>query len=81
MGERWAYHEAYGDGCTTEMGLVYPLIEDDVSTAHLVDIHNKSMAMVRGINKELLIRSPLIVNIRETEINLCGHNQVTHSRT
>ena len=28
--DRWAYREAYGDGCITKMGLVYPLIENDV---------------------------------------------------
>ena len=55
MGDRWVYHEAYGDGCITKMGLVYPLIEDDVSKAPSVDIHFKSMAMVNEINKELLI--------------------------
>ena len=37
------------------MGLVYPLIEDDVSKVPSVDIHFKSMAMVNEINKELLI--------------------------
>ena len=55
MGDRWAYREAYGDGCITKMGLVYPLMEDDVSKAPSVDIHFKSMAMVNEINKELLI--------------------------
>ena len=39
VGDRWAYCEAYGDGCTAKMGLVYPMIEDDVYE----------------INKELLI--------------------------
>ena len=37
------------------MGLVYSLIEDDVSKAPSVDIHFKSMAMVNEIIKELLI--------------------------
>ena len=55
MGNRWAYREAYGDGCIAKMGLVYPLIEDDVSKVPSVDIHFKSMAMVNEINKELLI--------------------------
>jgi len=55
VGDRWAYREAYGDGCITKMGLVYPLIEDDVSKVPSVDIHFKSMAMVNEINKELLI--------------------------
>ena len=55
MGDGWAYREAYGDGCITKMGLVYPLIEDDISKAPLVGIHLKSMAMVNEINKELLI--------------------------
>ena len=55
MGDRWAYREAYGDGCIAKMKLVYPLIEDDVSKAHSVDIYFKSMAMVNEINKELLI--------------------------
>ena len=55
MGHRWAYREAYRDGCTTKMGLVYPLIEDDVSKAPSVDIHFKSMAMVNEMNNEFLI--------------------------
>ena len=63
MGNRWAYREAYGDECITKMGLVYPLIEDDVSKAHLVDIHFKSMVMVKEINKELLIHFLLGENI------------------
>ena len=60
MGDRWAYCEAYGDGCITKMGLVYPLIEDDVSKAPSVDIHFKSMAMVNVINKELLIHFSIV---------------------
>ena len=55
MGDPWVYREAYGDGCITKMGLVYPLIKDDVSKAPSMDIHFKSMAMVKKINKELLI--------------------------
>ena len=55
MDDRWVYREAYGDGYITKMGLVYPLINDDVSKAHSVDIHFKSMAIVNEINKELLI--------------------------
>ena len=55
MGDRWVYHEAYGDGCIAKMGVVYPLIEDDVSKAYSVDIHFKSVAMVNEINNELLI--------------------------
>ena len=55
MGDRWVYCEAYGDGCIAKMGLIYPLIEDDVFKAPSVDIHFKSMAMVNEINKELLI--------------------------
>ena len=55
MGDRWVYREAYGDECIVKMELVYPLIEDDVSKAPSVDIHFKSMAMVKEINKELLI--------------------------
>ena len=55
MGDCWAYHEAYKDEYITKMGLVYPLIEDDVSKAPSVDIYFKSMAMVNEINKELLI--------------------------
>ena len=55
VGNRWAYHEAYGDGCIAKMGLVYPLIEDEVSKVPSVDIHFKSMVMVNEINKELLI--------------------------
>ena len=50
----WAYRETYGDGCITKIGLIYSLIEDDVSKTHSVDIHFKSMAMVNEIN-ELLI--------------------------
>ena len=38
MGYRWAYREAYEDGYITKMGLVYPLIEDDVSKAFFMDI-------------------------------------------
>ena len=55
MGDRWAYRETYGNGCIAKMGLVYPLTEDDVSMAPSVDIHFKSMSMVKEINKELLI--------------------------
>ena len=55
MGNRWAYHEAYRDGCITKMGLVYPLIKDDVSKARSVIIYFKSIPMVNEINKELLI--------------------------
>ena len=55
MRDRWVYCEAYGDGCITKIGLVYPLIKDDVSKTLSVDIHFKSMAMVKEINKELLI--------------------------
>ena len=55
MGDCWAYREAYGDGCIAKMGLVYPLIENDVSNVPSVDIHFKSMTMVNEINKELLI--------------------------
>ena len=55
MGDRWAYHEAYGDGCITKIGLVYPLIKNYVSKAPSVDIHFKSMAIVNEINKGLLI--------------------------
>ena len=51
MGDRWAYHEAYGDGYIAKMELVYLLIEDDVSKAQSVDIHFKYMAMVKEINK------------------------------
>jgi len=53
MGDRWAYHEAYRDGCITKMGLV--LMEDDVFKAPSVDIHFKFMAMVKEINNELMI--------------------------
>ena len=63
MGDRWAYREVYGDGCITKMGLVYPLIEDDVSKVLSVDIHFESMAMVKKINKELLIHFLLSNNI------------------
>ena len=49
VGDRWAYREAYGDGCIDKMRLVYPLIEDDISKTPMVDIHFKSMVMV--INK------------------------------
>ena len=49
MGDRWAYREAYEDGCITKMGLIYPLIEDDVSKVPWVDIHFKSMAIVKEI--------------------------------
>ena len=63
MSDRWAYREAYGDGCITKMGLIYPLIEDDVSKAPSVDIHFKFMAMVKEINKELLIYFLLSDNI------------------
>ena len=55
MGDRWAYREAYEDRCITKIGLVYPLIEDDVSKAPSVDIYFKSMTMVNEINKELFI--------------------------
>ena len=55
MGDHWTYREAYGDGCITKMGLLYPLIEDDVAKGPSVDIHFKSMAIVNEINKELLI--------------------------
>ena len=55
MGNCWAYREAYGDGCINKMELVYPMIDDDVSKAFSVDIYFKSMAMVKEINKELLI--------------------------
>ena len=61
MGDCWAYREDYGDGCITKMGLVYPLIEDDVSKALSVDIHFKSMAMVNEINKELLIHFYVVI--------------------
>ena len=47
MDDCWAYFESYRDGCITKMGLVYSLIEDDVSKALTVDIHFKSMDMVK----------------------------------
>ena len=52
------------------MGLIYPLIEDDVSKVPSVDIHFKSMAMVKEINKELLIHFLLSEDIRMTEERL-----------
>ena len=55
MGDHWAYREAYGDGCIVKMGLIYLLIEDDVSKAPSVEIHFKSMVIVNEINMELLI--------------------------
>ena len=67
MGNRWAYREAYGDGCITKIGLVYSLIEDDISKALAVDIHFKSMAMVKEINKELLIHFILSEDIQRIE--------------
>ena len=70
MGDRWAYCEAYRDGCIAKMGLVYPLIEDDVSKALSVDIYFKSMDMVKEINKELLIHFLLSEDIRMTEEKL-----------
>ena len=70
MSDHWAYREAYGDGCIHKMGLVYPLIEDDISKAPSVDIHFKSMAMVKEINKELLIHFLLSEDIRNTEEKL-----------
>ena len=70
MGNRWAYRKVYRDGCITKMGLIYPLIEDDVSKAPSVDIHFKSMAMVKEINKELLIHFLLSEDIRKTEEKL-----------
>ena len=51
MGNRWVYREVYGDGCRTKMGLIYSLIEDDVTKVYSVDIHFKSMVMVKKINK------------------------------
>ena len=47
MGNRWAYREVYEDGCIIKMRLVYPLIEDNVFKAPLVDIYFKSMVMVK----------------------------------
>ena len=81
MGDRWAYHEAYGDGCITKIGLIYRLIEDDVSKAYSMDIHFKFMAMVKEINKELLIHFLLSGDIRRIEENSCDHNQETHHQT
>ena len=49
------------------MRLVYPLIKDDVSKAHLVDIHFKSMATMKEINKVLLIHFLLSEDIRMTK--------------
>lgn len=63
------------------MGLVYPLIEDDVSKAPSVDIHFKSMAMVKEINKELLIYFLLSEDIQKTEENSCDRYQATHRHT
>ena len=60
------------------MGLVHPLIEDDISKALLVDIHFKSMAIVKEISKELFIHFLLSVDIQKTEENLCDHNQEIH---
>ena len=71
MGNHWAYREAYGHGCITKMGLVYPLIEDDVSNAYSVDIHFKFLVIVKDINKELLIHFLLSEDIRKTKENLC----------
>ena len=70
MGDRWAYREAYGDGCITKMGLVYPLMEDDISKAHSVDIHFKSKANVKKINKELLMHFLLSEDIPKTKKKL-----------
>ena len=81
MGDRWAYREAYGDGCIIKVGLVYPLKEVDVSKAPSVDIHFKSMAMVKEINKELLIHFLLSDDIRKTKKNSCDRNQSTHRQT
>ena len=67
MGDRWVYRETYGDGCIAKMELVYPLIEDDVFKAPSVDIHFKFMAMVKEINKELLIHFLLSKDIRKIE--------------
>jgi len=78
MGDRWAYHEAYRGGCITKMRLIYPLKNDDVSKAPLVDIHFKSIAMVKEINKELLIHFLLSEDIRRIKENSCHHNQATH---
>ena len=66
----WAYREAYGDGCITKKGLIYPLIEDDVFKVHSVDIYFKSMVMVKEINKELLIHFLLSEDIQKTEEKL-----------
>jgi len=74
--DRWTYHEAYGDGCITKTGLLYPLIKDDVSKAYSVDIHFKSMGMVKEINHFLLSE-----DIRRTEENSRDRNQVTHCHT
>ena len=57
MGDHWVYREAYGDRSIAKMGLVYPLIEDDVSKAPSVDIHFKSMAMVNEICNTLSPRA------------------------
>ena len=70
MGDHWAYREAYRDRCIAKMGLVYPLIEDDVSKAPSVDINFKSVAMVKEINKELLIHFLLSEDIWRIEEKL-----------
>ena len=75
---RWTYREAYKNGCITKIRLVYPLIEDDVSEVPLVDIHFKSMAKVKKINKKLLIHFLLSEDIRRIEENSCDRNQATH---
>ena len=76
----YTYRDAYGDGCIAKMGLIYPLIEDDVSKAHSVNIHFKSMAMVKEIN-ELLIHFLLSEDIRRIKKNSCDRNQATHCQT
>ena len=60
------------------MGIVYPLIADDVSKAPSVYIHFKSMAMANEINKKLLIHFLLSEDIQKTKKNLCDRNQGTH---
>ena len=60
------------------MELVYPLIEDEVFKVPSVNIHFKSMAMIKKINKELLIQFLLSKNIWKTEENSCDHNQATY---
>ena len=81
MDNCWAYRETYGDGCITKMRLVYPLIDDDVFKVLSVDIHFKSMAMVKEINKELLIHFLFSEDIRRTKKNSCDHNQATYCQT